>query len=339
MKTIKYALTLITILLTLITCGDNGVDPPEIEPGSRNYEWREDTLDTGNEFVTLSRIWANTPDDVWALGFGGRENIWHYDGESWKNDPTSLNIVNPTAIYGFRSNNVWVGTSENAIWRYNGTEWSLFQTLSLDGFFHVVIEDMWGKSPNNVYGVGFARSSDGVEFNRAVIVHYNGTEWDFMDIPELRKTIFFKLEYQSSTDQIFILSNFNDGPLDIVYAYDGNELIEITSSNDGFGMGRIGSEVYINSEQIIYKYKNNKFSLWKDFTGTTFMANINGRSEKDFFNAAIDGIGHYNGTNYKTIYKTQLDINGHGVFDRDMFFITKDKVNNHSIVIHGILKD
>ncbi len=87
-----------------------------------------------------------------------------------------------------------------------------------------------------------------------------------------------------------------------------------------------------------YKYINKKLVLWKDFSDSDFVSNFVGKSKNDFFNRSTEGIGHFNGIDYKTIYTTHLDINSAIVVGEEIFFGAKDSNNRHHIVIHGVLK-
>lgn len=341
MKLLFLSIFTFLIFIVFNSCGDNGIEP-NIEPGRRDYEWKEDTLNMGIESLTLTRIWANNPQDVWVLGFGTTAfvEIWHYNGEKWanQNEPKQLNIIQPKAIHGFSSNDVWIGTGENQIWHYNGKSWNLFQTLSIVGYDRITIENIYGNSPNDVYAVG-AASNYATSNYTGIILHFNGNKWEFKNI-ENRKINLSAICYEKNSNLFFLLgTNFDNGNfLDKIFTFDGLELKEISSSLDGYGLGNAGDKVYINSNQKVYKYRDMKLIFWKDFYETNFMTNITGRSENDFINSAYNGIGHYNGSNYETIYKTKLDINGISILEKDLFVITHDQATHKSIIIHGWLE-
>ena len=127
--------------------------------------------------------------------------------------------------------------------------------------------------------------------------------------------------------------------VEYIYTFDGKNLKQIISSSEGYGIGTAGDYVLINSNQKVYRYKDNNVSLWQDFTGTSFIGHVKGRNEKDFINNAYDGIGHDTRTDYKTIYPTHLDLNGHFVLDEDIFTISQDRASYKSIIIHGTLNN
>ena len=110
------------------------------------------------------------------------------------------------------------------------------------------------------------------------------------------------------------------------------------SSYSGFGMSKINGTVYINSDRKIYKYQNGNLQLWKDFTGTDFLSDFVGISGTDFINNSTKGLGHYNGIDYTTIYKTHLNLQSKIIFEKEIFVAAEDD-NNHYIIIHGKLKE
>ncbi|MEO8233329.1 MAG: hypothetical protein ABI638_13680, partial [Ignavibacteriota bacterium] len=171
--------------LTLNSC--NTTEPDELKPGSRNYDWTLDTLKLNNgDFLTLTRMWANTSNDVWTIGFGdvSRNLIWHFDGSKWATDSIPRGM-SPTGIFGFGNNNVWLGTAEGAFWHFNGSTWSEFSQHSFTGYDRIVIENIWGNSPSNIYAVGFAENYSTSDY-KAILMKYSGTNWDFVQIPDMQ---------------------------------------------------------------------------------------------------------------------------------------------------------
>jgi hypothetical protein len=165
------------ILFGAFSCKDDIVIPPEEKPGSRNYEWALDTLKLKNyDFLFLTRMWANTPNDVWAIGTGdvSRNLIWHFDGNRWSTDSIPRGM-SPTGIFGFGSNNVWLGTAEGAFWFFNGSNWSEISKHSITGYDRVYIEKIWGTAPNNIFATGFAENTSTSDF-KAILIKFNGTK-------------------------------------------------------------------------------------------------------------------------------------------------------------------
>ena len=172
--------------LPIIQMGCNTTEPPEDEilAGRRDYEWTVDTLIT-NEGLSILRMWGSSPIDVWAVGSSSSAatSIWHYNGYKWSYDPSST-MFNMWGIYGFSQNDVWAANSESSIWNYDGTSWKLYGKYNLPDYDFTSISDFYGNSKNDIYGIGTAWSLNGQY--KAIIIHYNGSGWKFIDIPEIR---------------------------------------------------------------------------------------------------------------------------------------------------------
>ncbi len=339
------ALKLIFVLLLLViisenSCKDNGVGPGNSDYGRRDYTWEIDTIRTQDP-LTLTRIWGISPTDVWAVGSGATSaiDIWHYDGKYWRCDSVAR-FFTPWAVIGFSSNEVWLGNSSSSIWRYNGYQWQQFGNYSIEGFKQVVIQNFDGLSSDDIYGVGFAESTNGVDY-KGIIIHYDGEKWSFVNIPPIEVGFADgKIEQESNTLLLEGTDYATTGWVNKVHAWDGNQLKEIYSGGPYASVGNIQHEVLITINQKIYKYTDGQLVLWKNLTGSEYSGKVwCGRNENDFFIASANGMGHFNGQDFKTLFRTNLTINGGYIFDKDVFFIYAD--NNKvgiNIVVHGILK-
>ncbi|MCC6181627.1 MAG: hypothetical protein IT237_07320 [Bacteroidia bacterium] len=347
-KKLKVFLLLALPLLAILSC--NTTEPTdEIKPGSRNYEWTLDTLKLKNgDFLTLTRMWANSSNDVWTIGFGdvSRNLIWHFDGNRWSTDSIPRGM-SPTGIFGFGSNNVWLGTAEGAFWHYNGSTWSEISKHSITGYDRVVIENIWGSASNNIYAVGFAENYVTSEY-KAILMKYNGLKWDFVQIPDLQLS-FTNIRQQQSTG-LFIISAYNlagTNNNNRLIIYKGADFTEINAGNSSTTIYDMNGEVYITMGRKIYKYLNNQLTLWKDLSSNFFGYGIYGKTEKDFFSFADAGIsyskdmvGHYNGTDFKILLETNLHYTGAGAYvDNNIFVTAFDDSSNSSVIIHGKIKE
>ncbi len=315
--------------------------PDDSNTDIRNYTWRVDTIKTVDP-LTLSRIWGITPTNVWAVGNGAATalGIWHYDGKSWDCDSIARGFT-PWAVIGFSSDEVWVGNTSSSIWKYNGTQWQQYGEYKLDGYDRIWIMNFDGTAANNIYAVGSANKDDGSDY-KGIIMHYDGTTWKFVDIPYV-KVGFADCKIDEKSGALIIEGTVynSTGWISKLYAWDGKQLKELYSGIPYGDVGSVQHEVLMDIAQKIYKYENGQLVLWKDLTGTDYSGKIwCGRSENDFFIGSLaGGMGQYNGTDFQTIYKTNLTINGGCVFDKDVFFIYTD--NNRigiNVVVHGKLK-
>ena len=323
----------------------------DTKPGRRDYEWTVDTLELYNgDLFTPTRIWGSAANDVWITGSGdvSWNLLWHFDGVSWKKDSAQRNIA-PAALWGFTSNDIWLGTVSNNFWHYNGTRWYEFSEHVLPGFKYNMIQGIWGRTPNDVYGVGAAMNDTTL---KGIIMKFNGVQWTYMQIPNMLVG-FTDIRQQSRSGLFFLEGNIvlsGIGTVCKLYTFDGRSLTEIYSSSDyPASVNEMNGEVYCVYGRRIYKYDDNQLQLWLDLSGTTFAGKIYGRSEKDFFSFASDrvrsyiqcAVGHYNGADFQNLFtlSTNFRVSCGFVFEKDVFFPCFSVTSNTSVVVHGKLKE
>lgn len=327
-------------LFYLNSCDDNPIKP-EIEYGRRDYVWEEDTLEVPlHEYVIFRDIVGNSPNDIWLGNLDA--GLWHYDGEKWK--LTEFPGRTPSALWLFEDNTLWIGTSQNVILKSENGVWTESYPLTYKDYDRIQIFGMYGKAKDDIYAVGIA--SKGIKeeqryVTEGIFLHYNGNEWSFLDLLESDEIQLNHIYYQENINTYFIWAiKAEDGEvLDKLFIFDGKNLTEILSTPGSINLSTLKGIVYINNNFEVFKYINNKLVLWKDFTGTEFVSNFTGRSENDFFNRSRNGIGHYNGKDYITIYPTHLDNYTRIVFDKEVFITAENSDNKHYIIIHGTLKE
>jgi hypothetical protein len=348
LKGYKYCQTLLlllTLLFTVISC--DTTEPPiegdNLQPGRRDYTWTVDTLRILEGRSYPSCMWGANASDVWAIGsaYLNAYQLWHYDGIKWENYVPN-EYIDPRGICGFSANNIWtssLGTSSlpAAFWHYNGNNWAKFCDIhNIEGYYNVVMQSIAGSAPNNIYAVGFADSIDGQSY-KAIIYHFDGSIWKQVNIPNIRNS-FAQIFYDYDTKKFIIYGWTFDTIIQYVYSFDGKNLKNIFSNEEGISLSTISNNIYASIEEKLYKYLNGNFNLFKDFSMTNYAGGTIGRSEKDFFATNWDGIGHYNGTDLITIYKkwnNDWSSDGRIVFEKDVFFIWDDGTN--TFVIHGKL--
>ena len=344
-KIIQVTYILISVFLIgvfVFSCKNPAGAVEEIpKPGSRDYKWTADTVRL--PFFTLIRIWGSSFDNVWAAGFGGdvKTYIWHFDGKAWTTDSIPRPI-DPTGLFGFNKSNVWLGNStfyahKTSFWFYNGNSWFDFGDYAVpQNYDRFWINDLYGTSPNDVYAVGTADSysSDSV---KGIIMHFNGKTWSFIDAGTNRLNLVNIRK--SDINNLYFIKAFNvRGDTSKILSFDGKNLREAYSNTQNSVLQNIHNEAYVVIGQKIYKYSNGGLYVWKDFSGTTYGGMVKGWSEADFFYAAIDGIGHYNGSDLKTLYKTDLIIMDGIAVPGNIFFITHNFSNGDNVFIRGELQ-
>jgi len=346
MKKLYVVLTLLIIIL-LNTCNDNPVNPSDnIPPGRRDYVWTVDTIPVLN--ASMRDIWGSSPTDIWICGDADnrRESVWHYDGNNFT--PSGEYILAPTSLWGSASDNIWLGTVYSQLWHYDGVSWTKYTDLKYPGYTDVVIQSIYGTAPNDIYATGMADSFDGY---RGVILHFDGSVWEYVNIPDIRVN-FSVIKYDLPSKTYLLRgANFdNIGKSERLYSYKNNDLRELYAGDIGIGIGKINRQVYIYKTDLasrkasIYYYENQNLVLWKNFDNTIYIGGISGRSTKDFFfiswgNAdSTKGVGHYNGINLVTIYPAQVYVGPDIIFDTKVIFLLKHLYTDQDFILNGKLE-
>lgn len=327
-------------VLVLYSCNSNPVDSPP-KPGRRDYTWTIDELNPGKETLYLMRIWGASATDVWAVGTSSwtATSLWHYNGVQWRCDSIPRNI-NPTGLFGINGNEIWLGNGNSTIWKYDGTKWLQFGEYKVNGYDRTCINSFDGTSRENIYGVGFADVYNSNTY-KAVIMHFNGSSWSFVNIPDT-KVSFESAQIDPKSGVLVISGMIYDpsGFVPKVYCWDGKDLVDLPFNGNGDTfVARLGDEIFVSAGSKIYKYSNKQLSLWQDNTNTSVGERLwCGRSRNDFFIQDANGISHYDGTDFSLLFKTNLGMWRGIVFEKDVFFIGYDHTTGKDYVIHGQLK-
>jgi ssDNA-specific exonuclease RecJ len=329
------------ILLNFSSC-DDGPTEPNVEPGSRDYTWEVDTLNI--PFTYLHRIWGTSPNDVWVIGPGGDldKTIYHYNGEEWSNDGVSR-AISPFSIWGFGSNEVWLGGLEGRIWHFNGLEWRESFILENTNINFSGFMDIYGKSRDDVYAVGFIDSTDG---RKGMIAHYNGFEWKRLNILNTRSN-FTRIKKAEKTSRNFFIRGLVESEsvedTTKIFMLNGNNLVQIYSAidvkeNTNF-IQNINNEMIFVIGYTLNKFNENKFEKFYDINDNNFGIQIFGRNIKDTFVRMEDGIAHFNGSDIQYLIKTNDNKPSEGiVFDETVFFLSNNFNNGLNMIYRGIKK-
>jgi len=332
------------LLIAFTSCKEKIIEENQeiIVPGQRDYVWKIDTLQL-DPFEWLGPLWGSSPNDVWATGTAG---MWHYNGQSWKS-VGHFSGLNWSNIFGFSSTNIWATTSvAGRIYHYDGNNWNMVGEYKYPGYSLTYIEGIWGDSPNNIYAVG-AVGNPNIS-PKGVILHFNGTKWDWVNIPNIEAG-FFKIVKDSKGSGKYYLYGENvlfdttTNPVTIVgfveklFEYDGQTNIKeiFSSSTETRWAFEIGGKVYFSSsgKTTIWKYRNGTFEVWKDFSNTNYsIGSLIGRSEADLFcyssynrnyNKSI--LTHYNGTDLEPLFEAD-NFYGLKIVGSDVFVVVEGSV-------------
>ncbi|MCG8417463.1 MAG: hypothetical protein MJE77_05905 [Proteobacteria bacterium] len=126
----------------------------------------------------LLSIWANGPDDIYAIGlgleFGDRVHynaeLVHYDGQKWSILNQSSDIKAPTAIWAESKENIIVATASLShsgyMYRFDGQAWTEMPVPAGTLQLHKI----WGTG-DDLFAAG----------RKGTILHYDGANWAAMD--------------------------------------------------------------------------------------------------------------------------------------------------------------
>lgn len=333
MKLITKLLLLTVLLIVLYTCNDNPVGPDDSNalPGRRDYTWVADTID--NPYLHFTNIWGNAPNNVWIAGALMSDGLYRYNGQKWLLD-NRIYISDPNAIWG-SENSVWIGNDKGCIWKFTGDSYAQQLTdFKVDGNL-IAFYEMEGSSSNDIYVVGSNRKNP-------IIMKYDGNSWR-LDKNLTDPGAFNQLKYCPRNDKYYLVMSLRDYS-NRIYEYDRNNLkliYEYPPSNTGLGISEIDGYVYFTIGKKIYRYYNNKMEFIFEVNDSNFGGHVWGRNRNDILIRMQDGVAHYNGTDWKYLFKTpepMMLAPNSLIFDKDFFVPTQILSTGVNIIYHGILK-
>ena len=342
----KLSLIILTTIISILSFNscEKGTEPEELKPGRRDYTWSVDTVQIFGTY--LMKMWGSSPTDVWAVGSGSDydKEIWHYDGKEWKTDGVWRGI-HPWCIYGFAKDDIWIAGSDGEIWHYDGNDWS--ESLSYHKelnfkYERIYFMDIWGDSPNNVYAVGLADSSDtsmgDVRFG--IMMHYNGTKWSRVSI-EFTEGIFMDIRKGRNTSDEYFMRNVIQFPDSTrFHTFDGKNIDEIYHEIGAIqSLTIIDDEILFGFNKGAYTYANSAFRLAVKNPFPNSWDAIYGRNKRDIIWTMSDGLTHYNGTDFEYILEFDgSSLSDGAIFKNEVFFLSADFNNGTNVIYHGILK-
>ena len=334
---IKIVITL-TAVLVINSCDTTEV-PPVMQPKDpRTYTWTIDTLLNNSFQTSLSRIWGNSPTDVYAGGhnsyFPGA--LWHFDGKEWTPVDLPITTFDIYGIYGFGVNDVWVAgetaTDVSLILHYDGSSWKDYSDTngkSLNG--------LWGSSSSDMWAVGVN-----------TLFHFNGSAWNkypffippqgvqILSISGLNQNNVYMIGYRNDVvppldTSFYYLYNFNGNQWSIVDStYNTND-----HSVREFGaiLKTIGGELYSASDRLFKKVGND----WIIINDDPLVFSLGGSNSNNIFAAGLYGtVYHFNGSDWKKIIiKGGFQENIYDIWTdgTEAFMIASD--GGQSYIIHG----
>lgn len=348
MKTTKLLLILFITALMLYSCNDNSVNPDNLQPGRRDYVWTVDTLNY--PYNPMYRMWGSSPTDIWTTSSGYHDkSISHFNGVNW----TSYGVARmnvPYSIYGFSSNNVYVGSGGGGIWHYNGSTWTNVSNITKNGHSDIVFDNIWGDSPDDIYVTGAYPDEYG--FNNSVIAHYSNLKWDMFNTNGLYgivEHLYKNLEDSKIYLQVINLGGGRYFDSTLIYEYSNEKYKKIYSSIWTQGLqadiSLINNEVYFILGNDIDIRINDNFQIVLKVNNPNFNQRIWGRNSKDIFLLMTDGLAHYNGNDVEYLFHFNLadvlpwtQIFGAALFEKEVFFLVYEPTTHLNLIYHGKLK-
>lgn len=238
-----------TALLLFNNC-DSTEPVDELNPGRRDYTWTVDTLANIAPSNSYTELWGYDPQHVWVAGdsWDIDKNILEFNGTNW----SALSLPNqppapaPWALWGTDANNIWA--AGYSIWKFDGTNFNYFDTCSFSGFRRPLINDIYGKTINNLYAVGNVESiNDGMYY--PFILKYDNNKWKNIVLASYPGVFLNARNISTQPDKLYLLHY----------------------SENLFGNDTIKVLLYTNSK--FYEIYNNSL----DFTDVPFINEINGQ--------------------------------------------------------------
>lgn len=342
-KSLLLKLFFIAFIFFVSACKEsNPVEDDASNSKSRKYTWKVDTVHI--EMSMLSSLWGKSDGDVWIVGNTASlaNTIWHEIMGQWTCEFGWRNVA-PVTIFGFSDKDIWIAGEELTIWHYNGV-WSQAADFDIPGHNFSFITDVWGDSPNDVYAVGFADSSNS---RLSLMFHYDGKEWSRVNIPEMHYQFSTIVRGKKDSDNYFILANHIDlvksvSDTTYVFEYDKKDFKPVLTGDFRHdetvtGISEIDGLVYMQKGSRIYQYWNNKLNVFLDRIPDNYGFRIWGRNENDIFITMKDGIAHYNGKDIQYVYRYNqlVYVKDTICFENSVYILAYDYSISENIVIKG----
>jgi hypothetical protein len=199
--------------------------------------WTATIWESNNEFLYGAS--AAAPNDAWAVGFNGSDNIetsaMHWDGTNWKSVATpnvgeGTNKLN--AVLALAPDDVWaVGFSTpvappkqaaklTLIEHFDGTRWSVVPSPNVGPNSANQSNRLLGltaNSANDIWAFGSYFAADGSGHQMTLLLHWDGTSWTVASSPSPTKGKFpcdlLWAGVVPSPGNVWILGSAHDGSL------------------------------------------------------------------------------------------------------------------------------
>ncbi len=202
-------------------------------------------VSSGDDLV-LKAVSVIAEDDAWAVGAhvtAGRVQplVVHWTGSKWIATPTpQFQNAQLWSVAGTNSNDIWaVGDYDNGytiqplVLHWNGNQWQqvMAPEVGLSGSLHAVTvlaaDDVWAAG-------GYSTDENGSYEERALTMHWNGTEWLSVNSPSgsSRRSALFGMTSVSAKDIWAVgYDNTGSGKDTLIQHWDGSSWSLVPSPN------------------------------------------------------------------------------------------------------------
>ncbi len=339
---ITYMMFLLPLLAWISSC-HNSVGPViDRQPGSRNYTWYVDTINTPENTITSLDGVSDT--NVWATSWAGdfKLTVWHFDGTRWSTDSV-YRMVSPHRIRVFSATSQWIVGGDGAIWNNSGAGWNEQGNAGLNN----ILEDIDGYAGNNLYAVG--EYFDSVDNAHPIVYRQNGSVWMKVNTRDILDCVFNDIRfYAPGRALIWSLKSLPDGSVldsNKIFTLDGANLEEIYSDVEARGKSSgfatiSGGIVVLEGRKLILMN-----SVEEENLTTIEEPNLGGfieaRSTEDVFLTMTDGVAHYNGTDVRYLFKfpnPNIHVTFIKAFPGSVFISANDWVTRANFIYRGYLQ-
>lgn len=309
----KYGLLNFFVLFLLLAGCEKNKTPLSVETPnytSHDFEWTADTLAPPDAFqVFMYDIWGTDENNVWCVGHSDLSayQVWHWDGESWKNVKPDITGERPSysEIFGFAENDFWiVGTAgyQGYVLHYDGS-WERIDNNDLQHCYSI-----WGTSSQNLF----------IGSRHGLIYQYNGEHF----IPyETGRNILITTIWGLKSGEIFAIGVNNENqpvepPIRYLYKYAQDKFLLVDSlivtspGDQTIGMDLWGTDMnnlYSPTGDGLTKYVN---GAWVTQFYATLYRIFGSSSHNIFTGGYSDKVYHFNGIDWAEVYSGNEVIGG-----------------------------
>ena len=165
----------------------------------------------------LAGVSAVSTNDVWAVGFSAdvTTHRLHWDGTSWSEftGPERAAKGELVGVASVSSDDVWavgyrstsVETYRSLVEHWNGQRWEISPTPTLVRHaYRSTLESVSFAAPDDGWAIGYATYGDQGEFAKSAALHWDGTSWTRVALPDPLQQQFFPSLSASTSSNVWM---------------------------------------------------------------------------------------------------------------------------------------